>query len=220
MIKKWVIAAIIFGTALSGLSGIRAIFAAENASIDENDRVILHGNINPNAKPEYDVGPTDPSLPVKQMILVLKIAPEKQYELDRLLAEQQDPSSANFHHWLTPKEFGKRFGLSPREIATVKNWLISQGFTIEETAKGGTRINFSGTVAEVERAFHVRMHDYFVKGHLYHANSTDPSIPRSLANLVAGPLKLNNFRYKAMQTPRPRGAPTKTLDRINRIYRI
>jgi subtilase family serine protease len=138
---------------------------------------------------------------MNRTILLLKIAPEKQAELDRLVAEQQDPSSPNFHHWLTPEEFGKRFGRTPEEIATVKGWLISHGFTIDETAKSGAWINFSGTAADVDRAFHAEMHDYFVNGQLRHANSTAPSIPRALADLVAGPVSLHSFPSKAMHTP-------------------
>ena len=212
MIKRLIIAVIIFGFAsLAGLSiCIRSPFAADNTVIDENDRVVLHGNIHPKARPEFDVGPTDPSLPMKRIILLLKIAPEKQAKLDRLVGEQTDPSSPNFHRWLTPEEFGDSFGRSPEKIDTVKGWLISHGFTIDETAKGGTWINFSGTAAEVDLAFHANMHDYNVDGHLHHANSTDPSIPRALADLVAGPVSLHNFPRKAMHTP-PRQMPEAEL---------
>ncbi len=208
MIKKLIAAAIIFGIAsLPGLSiGIRSSFAVDNAVIEENDRVVLHGNIHSRARPEFDVGPSDPSMPMKRTILLLKIAPEKQAELDRLAAEQHDPSSTNFHRWLTPEEFGTRFGRSPEEIATVKGWLIKHGFSIDETAKGGTWINFSGTAADVDRAFRANMHDYQVEGHLRHANSTAPSIPRALADLVAGPVSLHNFPHKAMHAP-PRRMP-------------
>ncbi len=212
MIKRLIVAVIIFGFAsLAGLSiGIRSPFAAENAVIEENDRVVLQGNIPPKASPEFDVGPTDPSLPMKRIILLLKIPPEKQTELDRFVGEQLDPSSPNFRRWLTPEEFGKRFGRSPEEIATVRGWLISHGFTIDETARGGTWINFSGTAAQVDVAFHANMHDYRVEGNLHHANSTDPSIPRALTNLVAGPVSLHNFQRKAMHTP-PRPMPEAKL---------
>jgi subtilase family serine protease len=211
MIKKSVIAAIIFGIAsLAGLSiCVRSPFAVGNAVMEENDRVVLHGTVPPKARPEFDVGPTDPSLPMKRTILLLKIAPEKQAELDRLVAEQQDPSSPNFHRWLTPEDFGKRFGRTPEEIATVKGWLITHGFTIDETAKGGTWINFSGTAADVDLAFHANMHDYQVDGLLRHANSTDPSIPRALSDLVAGPVSLHNFPHKTTHTP-PRHMPETT----------
>lgn len=40
--------------------------------IDDNDRVTLPGNVHPLARPEYDTGRAPSSLPMGQMILVLK----------------------------------------------------------------------------------------------------------------------------------------------------
>jgi subtilase family serine protease len=34
----------------------------------------------------------------------------QQAELDKLLEQQQDPSSPNYHRWLSPDEFADRFG--------------------------------------------------------------------------------------------------------------
>jgi subtilase family serine protease len=196
-----IVVAVVFFTDLS--LGLASSFADENVPIAQNSRVILHGNVSPKARQEFDQGPTAPSLPIKSMILLLRIPPEKQQALDRLLAEQQEPSSPNFHRWLTPDEFGKRFGLTREEIAKVEKWLLSQGFTIDKIAGAGTWINFSGTAAEVEQTFHVKMRDYLVDGRLYHANSNDPSIPSALAGLVVGPVKLNDFPLKPM--PRLQG---------------
>jgi subtilase family serine protease len=133
---------------------------------------------------------------MNQMTLLLKMDPQKQAQLDKLVAEQQDSSSSNYHKWLTPAQFGEKFGRSPAEIATVKNWLISHGFAIDTVSNSRTMIRFSGTAAAVNRAFEANMHDYQVNGHLRHANSVDPSIPSSLANLVAGPVALSTFPRK------------------------
>ncbi len=70
-------------------------------------------------------------------------------------------------------------------------------------AKGGAWINFSGTAADVDLAFHANMHDYQVAGHLRHANSTDISIPSALAGLMAGPVSLHNFPRHPAAKPRP-----------------
>jgi len=43
------------------------------------------------------------------MILTLNPTPAAQAELDRLLAEQQDPASPQYHRWLTPQAFRARF---------------------------------------------------------------------------------------------------------------
>src|SRR5947209_19895390 len=125
---------------------------------------------------------------------------DKQAALEQILREQQDPSSSNYHRWLTPEEFGKRFGRAPEEIAIVTSWLQSQGFKIDEIARGRTWINFSGTVGDVERAFHTEIHDYYVDGELHLANALEPAIPKALADLVVGPVSLNNFQKRAHET--------------------
>jgi pseudomonalisin len=164
--------------------------------IDDSERVALPGNVHPLARPEFDAGRTDGSLPEERMIMALAMPPKKKAALERLLVEQQDPGSPNFHHWLTPEEFGVRFGATVDEIAIVTGWLQSHGFAIDEVAKGGTWINFTGTVADVEAAFHTEIHDYVVGGNIHHANAADPSIPRALADLVVGVVSLHDFRSK------------------------
>ena len=202
MLRRSIITAVVFAVALAACSsiGLRSSFGAGSTATNQNGRVILHGDVNPGAKPEFDQGPADSSLPMNGMILLLKIDPHKQAQLDRLVAEQQEPSSSHYHRWLTPEQFGRRFGQSREEIATVKNWLVSEGFTIDSVSNSRTMINFSGTAADVNRAFEANMHDYEVNGRLRHANSIDPSIPGALAELVAGPVSLNSFPFKPAHT--------------------
>ncbi|MGC8723869.1 MAG: protease pro-enzyme activation domain-containing protein [Acidobacteriota bacterium] len=169
--------------------------------IDNSQTVVLPGNVYPLARPEYDAGPASPSLPMDRMILALKMSGEKRAALKKLLAEQQDPSSPLYHQWLTPQEFGARFGADPSVLAATESWLRSQGFRIDSVAKGGLWINFSGDVQSVERTFHTRIHEYLVKGNWYHANDRDPSIPVALGPYVWGIVSLNDFPRKAMHTP-------------------
>ena len=166
--------------------------------INDNDTVILPGNVNALARPEFDHGETSATLTMERMILILKLPLGKQAELNRLLVELHDPASSNYHHWLTPEEFGERFGQAPDNIDMLTRWVTSHGFVVEEIAKGRTWINFSGTVADVERAFHAEIHDYYVNGRLHHANAQNPSIPRGLTDLVAGIVSLNDFPRKTM----------------------
>lgn len=177
--------------------------------IDNRDTVQLHGNVHPFAQPQFDKGETEPSLRMDRMILTLGMSQDKQAELEALLAQQQDPTSPNFHQWLTPSEFGVRFGPSPSDVAVITGWLKSNNFTVDEIAKGGLWINFSGTVADIKRAFHTQIHNYYVDGKLHHANDANPSIPRGLSDLVAGVVSMHDFQRKAMNTG-PKPAPTYT----------
>ncbi len=174
--------------------------------VDDSDRVVLRGNRHPLARPENDIGPMDVRLPLQRMILVLTPGPTVERQMEQFLGEQLDPASPNYHQWLTPEQFQQRFGVPPEQIAAVEDWLKSYGFTIDEVPAGGRAINFSGTVLQVEQAFHVPMRTFLVNGVVHHANAQDPSIPRALAGVVVGPLSLHDFRKQAMHT-RPRPLP-------------
>jgi len=163
------------------------------ARINDAERVVLHGNVSPLARPELEIGRSDPKLPMARMILQLEPRPGAQAQIAQLLRDQQDPASPRFHRWLTPEEFGARFGLADADLELVTGWLAAHGFIVEEVAKGRGWINFSGTASQVERAFGTEMHDYQVGGTVRHANSVDPSIPRGLAGLVGGVVSLHSF---------------------------
>ena len=96
-----------------------------SSPIDLTRTVALKGHIHPKARPQYDRGPVDPSLQITYATLSLQQSPGQQAALDRLLAEQQDPSSPNHHRWLTPEQFGDRFGLSPADTAVIASWLVT-----------------------------------------------------------------------------------------------
>ena len=182
--------------ALAGLASATPAGPRSPRFIDDNDVVVLHGNVHPFARPEFDLGASKSSLPMERMVLTLKISPGKQTELDGFLAELHDPASSNYRRWLTPEEFGERFGPDPEDIDAVTRWLTSHGFVLDEVGKGRTWVNFSGTAAVVGRAFRTEIHDYLVDGGLHHANAQDPSIPRALSDLVAGVASLNDFPRK------------------------
>ncbi|MGB6745872.1 MAG: protease pro-enzyme activation domain-containing protein, partial [Terracidiphilus sp.] len=118
------------------------------------------------------------------MTLVLARSPEQEQALEQLFADQQNPASPEFHHWLTPEEFGERFGLSDQDIATLTGWLQSQGLHVNWVSPSRIFINFSGTAADVGQAFGTEIHYYNVNGNQRISVSSDPLIPQSLAAAI------------------------------------
>lgn len=175
------------------LTGILSLSAQAQRVINDADRVTLHGNTHPLARAEFDRGSAGATLPMNHMIMLLSVRPAAQAELDQLLADQQDPKSPNYHKWLTPAEFGLRFGPTDQDIADASNWLRRSGFKIEQVASGRMWINFSGDVQKVERAFQTNIRQFEVNGKMHHANATDPTIPRALSGLVQGVVSMNDF---------------------------
>src|ERR1035438_7284146 len=99
--------------------------------------VTLPGSAQPQAQPQYDRGPIDPSFALGRITLVARVSPSQQADLEELLREQQIPTSPSYHHWLTPEQFVERFGLNLGDIARIAAWLESEGFQVEESARGG-----------------------------------------------------------------------------------
>ena len=166
-------------------------------AVDER-MVQLNGNTHPMAQPEYDRGPAPDSLPAERMLLVLQRGPDQEAALSQLLEDQQTKSSPQYHQWLTPAEFGQRFGPADADIAAVTKWLQSQGFRVNRVAAGRTVIEFSGTAGQVRQAFRTEIHKFVVNGEEHWANASDPQIPAALAPVVRGFVSLHNFFKKPM----------------------
>jgi subtilase family serine protease len=166
--------------------------------INEAQVTTLKGNTHPLARPQFDIGGAPPNLPMNRMLLVLKRSPQQDFSLHKLLDDQQDKASPNYHKWLTPDEFGVQFGPSDQDLQLVTGWLQTQGFQVNRVSHGRTVIEFSGTEAQVEQALHTQIHKYLVNGEEHWANSSDPQIPSALLPAVAGVLSLHNFPRKSM----------------------
>jgi len=174
------------------------------APIDNAQLVVLKGNTRPETVSGKDLGAVDAAMPLSRMQLVLQRSPEQQAALDSFMEQQQDPQSPNFHHWLSPDQYGQMYGPSDADIATLTGWLRAEGFTVGSVSKGRLAIEFSGTAGQLKQAFHTELHHYTVNGEAHIANNSDPQIPAAIAPVVMGVLGLNDFRLKSrMTTPVP-----------------
>ncbi|HEX4147040.1 MAG TPA: protease pro-enzyme activation domain-containing protein, partial [Pirellulales bacterium] len=163
------------------------------AAVNDAQLTVLRGNTYPLAQPQFDRGPAPASLPMQHMLLVLKRSPAQEAALESFMAEQLDASSPNYHHWLSPTEFGQTYGPAQQDINTITKWLGVHGFQVNSVSAGRTTIDFSGNAAQVQGAFHTAIHQYVIKNEQHWANSSDPSIPTALVPVVAGVRSLHNF---------------------------
>jgi subtilase family serine protease len=100
-------------------------------------------------------------LPATQtMRFDIVLALRHQPELDNFLQELYDPSSSSYRHFLTPQEFTARFGPSQEEYDAVLRLAAASGFKVLGGSRDAMDVQFEGTVASVEKAFHVTMGVY------------------------------------------------------------
>ncbi len=167
--------------------------------LDESKRVVLKGNVHPLARAEYDRGAAPGDLALDRMLLVLKRSPQQQADLQKLLDDQQDKNSAQYRKWLSPEQFGERFGLSTTDLAQITVWLQGHGFHDLHVSKGRSIIEFSGSASQVQATFNTSIRKFVVKGEEHWANASNLTLPASLSNAVAGVFTLHNF-YKKPQS--------------------
>ncbi|MBV9340739.1 MAG: peptidase S53, partial [Acidobacteria bacterium] len=169
--------------------------------VDPSAVVSIPGTAHPLVRPNYDRGRTNPGRVITRASLVFRLSAAQQADLDRLLEDQQDPSSSRYRKWIRPEEYAERYGVSASDLAKITAWLVSQGLTVEGVSESRTELFFSGTVAQVERAFQTEIHNLSVRGEQHFANANDISVPAAFASLVLGIRKLDDF------SPRPRLRP-------------
>src|ERR1035437_3850363 len=186
--------------------------------IQDTQRARMTGHIHPMAKAENDLGPMDASVTLPAITLVLRQTPEQQGDLDRLLTAQQDPSSPDYHRWLSPEQYADRFGASPDDIAKITAWLEQHNLHVTTVGRGRTSVVFTGTAGDVEQALQIRFHRYSVDGRNHFANTAEPSLPIALQTAIRAIHGLHDFRMQSKAVLRPALDPNYTSSSSGNHY--
>jgi subtilase family serine protease len=186
---------------------------AAGTAVNGSSRVALPATVSGHVKHSVDLGLAPADRKLDSLSLRFSMTAAQQADLNQLLAAQLDPSSSSYHQWLTPEQFGARFGLSSSDIAQVSAWLTSQGFTITSVARSSTFITFTGTVAQAQQAFGTSIHTLSLNGEQHISNLADPTLPSGIAGVVGTVTGLDDFKLK----PRSR-ARSVTIDPSQPLY--
>ncbi len=100
-------------------------------------------------------------LPATQSLsLNIALPLRNEAQLDTLLQQLYDPQSPSFHQFLSVEEFTDRFGPTADDYAAVISYARKSGLTVTGTFPNRLVVNVAGSVATVEKAFHVSMGSY------------------------------------------------------------
>lgn len=115
-------------------------------------------------------------------------------ELTNLLEQIYDPSSTNYHHFLTPEQFTEKFGPSEQDYAMVANFARMSGFTITHTYANRMLLDVKANASAVNKAFHVTLRNYQhpTEKRTFFAPDSEPTVDAALPILaVQG---MNNYQ--------------------------
>jgi len=164
--------------------------------IKNEERIPLKGTTSPLIAKSLDTGRMSRGQNLGRMLLLLSPTEEQVGAADQLIGDLHDASSPNYHKWLSPAEFGQRFGVADSDAVQVQHWLEGRGLTVHEVSQSKRFIVFSGSVSQVQDAFSTEMHTYSYKHHgkdlSFISNSTDMQIPAALQLVVKGVVRLHS----------------------------
>jgi subtilase family serine protease len=80
--------------------------------------------------------------------------------LQNFVQDVQDPTSRSYHQFLTPQEVTARFGPSQEDWDALVAFARASGFEIISGNREERDLGLTGTVANIEKAFHVTMGTY------------------------------------------------------------
>ena len=81
-------------------------------------------------------------------------------ELTNLLADIYNPASPNFRHFLKPEAFAATFAPSEADFQSVLDFARSHHLQVTHTHPNRTLVQVSGSVGDIENAFHVHLQTY------------------------------------------------------------
>jgi hypothetical protein len=153
--------------------------------------------------------------------------PDRRVDVDVLLADPRlglarayaaavvDPAGGHYHRFLTPGQYASRFGVRAASRAAVEHWLAEGGLRVGGTVGAGDLLEASGTVAELQRLFRLRLGTYRSGPSTFLANDLPPAVPARLP--IAAVIGLNDLqRFVVPHPARPAAArPGPALDRFS-----
>ena len=170
--------------------------------VDNSRLVPLRGQVRPEANARNDAGALPDATPLPHLLLQLNRPPNQEQAVQQMIDRLHDPSSPDFHHWLSAAEFGARFGLAAQDIQAITSWLEQQGFQVNAVYPNGTLIDFSATAGQIRAAFQTELHRLSIGSETHFANLTPPQIPAALSGVVAGIVGLHDFKPHRQYHPR------------------
>ena len=192
------------GALLAATLGAALVAAPADSSGPRMVRVASPGSVSGHATA---IGPV-PAAARMHITLALKV--HHQAALTQFVAQVSDPSSPLYREYLTPQQFGQRFGASEAELRAVRASLRAHGLAAGPVPPNHLSIPVTASVGAIERALRIRI-EHVALAHDRRATiaSAPPALDSTIAPDVQAVIGLNGAA-----APHPhvlRGALTRRL---------
>jgi len=129
----------------------------------------------------------------QRLDLAITLSLRNQEQLNLLLQQLEDPTSSNYHHYLTVAQFTEQFGPTVEQYQQVIAFAQAHNLKVTHTSPNRTLLNVSGSAANVGQAFQLTMQIYQhpTENRTFYAPDVAPTVDAGLP--VLGVSGLTNF---------------------------
>jgi hypothetical protein len=113
-----------------------------------------------------------------RLTLAVGLPWRNQESLNSLLQQIYDPSSRDYHHYLTPEEFSQRFAPTEQDYQAVIAFARANGLEPVAFYSNRVLLDVRGSVSSMERSLHVKMNvfDHPRQPRTFYAPDREPSL--------------------------------------------
>jgi len=166
---------------------------------------VLHNHVRP-VVASGQAAPVGLLPSTQRLNLAIMLPLRNQGDLSSFLDRLDDPSSPDYNQFLTVSQFTERFGPTEQDYQAVVAFAKANGFTVTDTPSNRLLVDISGSVGQIEKAFHVGMKVYLhpTENRTFYSPDREPSLDLSVpVSHIAG---LNNFSIPRSMLKKGSGA--------------
>ena len=137
----------------------------------------------------------------QSMELTFQLPLRNEAALRQFLQDVNDPTNANYRHFLTVDEFTRMYGPSENDYTKLQQWAESNNFKVTLTSRNNMILQATGSSADVERALHVTMNVYKhpTENRTFFAPDREPKTDTPMALYAIGGLDSFSTPHTALQ---------------------
>ena len=130
------------------------------------------------------------------MQLAINLPARNEAALDELMSEIYNPSSANYHQYLTPQQFAERFGPAISDYQAVIDFAKKNGLKVAGMHSSRLVLDVTGFWWRILRKLFqvkLRLYDHPKEKRKFYAPDVEPSVDASLSVPILGISGLDDY---------------------------
>jgi len=154
---------------------------------------LIDGNTPGFIKQAIDLGSADPTAVIA---VTVWLNLHNGQQLDQLVQLQHQKGSPSFHKWVTQDSFNSSFSPTNQEVKSVENFLTAYGLSVLTVAENNFYVKVQGSIGDIEKAFHVDIHNYSLNRQTLRSNNGNPTLNDASGAHIAGITGMDDYGFE------------------------